>query len=433
MSSAKIIDFHSSSKVANYIRLGYSGHKMLEDLQLSGQLNLKRVVVDATNVLKQSELLSTLRIVGSDLILDTRSAELAHEASFKNPISKLPWAIRNRANTLEDFSDEAYCKEYVARIAEFAVYYKFNGVFSPSHSIDSIDVDWLSVDIDLSCLLREALDERGGDDITIEYPLITTTKLVNDELSRKAIINRLADAEFDNLWLRFSGFGNNATAAGIVKYINATRDFQKLNKPLVSDCVGGFVGLAVLAFGATGGISHGVAQKESFNLNYWTKESEWSGGFAHRIYLSDLDLFISRSQAGALFKEKGMKSLLACNTNNCCQNGFMDMFNNPNEHFLKQRFKLINDLNQVPESRRNHYFIEKILDPALRKSRKLLASNINDEKLKNKILSHTKKLDRIHQSLDNIYQNTNGFTVRALIPIRCRASSLIKFQRGEAS
>ncbi len=273
----------------------------------------------------------------------------------------------------------------------------------------------------------------GGEDITIEYPLISTTKLINDQSSRRTIIDRLSDAEFDNLWLRFSGFGNNATAAGIVKYIHAARDFQSLNKPLVSDCVGGFIGIATLAFGATGGISHGVAQKESFNLTHWTKESEWKGGFAPRVYLSDLDLFVSKYQAEILFKEKGMKSLLACNGNNCCQNGVVDMFNNPNEHFLIQRFKLIDDINNVPQSRRTHHFLEKILDPALRKSNKLSCSNIYDEKLKKKVINHAKKLDRIYRSLDNLHQTTEEIIPRALVPIRSRVSSLIKLKRGEAS
>jgi hypothetical protein len=242
-------------------------------------------------------------------------------------------------------------------------------------------------------------------------------------------IERLSHAEFENLWLKISGFGDNATAAGIVKFIHSIRDFQHLNKPIIADNVGGFVGIAALAFGVVGGISHGVAQKERFDLKSWNTNNNWKGGSGTRIYFPDLDLFVSNKQANILFKEKGVKSLLLCKDNKCCSN---DMLANPNEHFLTQRFKQINSLNEIPESRRIYYFLEKVLKPALVKMKKLANSNINDEQLKKKVIAHKQKGERIYKALNNINQ-TKDTNQRAMTPIRSRASSLIKQHRGEAS
>jgi hypothetical protein len=42
---------------------------------------------------------------------------------------------------------------------------------------------------------------------------------MSDVSYRKLLKSRLSGADFDNLWLKVSGFGNNATSAGIRKYI----------------------------------------------------------------------------------------------------------------------------------------------------------------------------------------------------------------------
>jgi hypothetical protein len=40
---------------------------------------------------------------------------------------------------------------------------------------------------------------------------------------------------------------------------------------LVADHVGGIIGLAIMAFGATGGITHGVTLGERFDAGSWRK------------------------------------------------------------------------------------------------------------------------------------------------------------------
>ena len=42
-----------------------------------------------------------------------------------------------------------------------------------------------------------------------------------------------------------------------------------MNLLLIGDMMGGLRGLSALAFGAVGGISHGLTQKENFNILFW--------------------------------------------------------------------------------------------------------------------------------------------------------------------
>ena len=113
-------------------------------------------------------------------------------------------------------------------------------------------------------MLCEALDAEGGEHIVIDYPLITTYSALRDSAQRRAFVAHLRELPFDNLWLRISGFGADASPAGVRRYISALSDFHGLARPIVADCVGGLAGLAIASFGASTAIAHGVAEKERF-------------------------------------------------------------------------------------------------------------------------------------------------------------------------
>jgi hypothetical protein len=94
------------------------------------------------------------------------------------------------------------------------------------------------------------LDVEGGKDTAIDYPLMLTNAALNDPAERAAILPALSGLPINSVWLRVSGFGADATPAGIRKYISAMRDFRSLDVPLVSDGLGGMAGLAITAFRA---------------------------------------------------------------------------------------------------------------------------------------------------------------------------------------
>jgi hypothetical protein len=142
--------------------------------------------------------------------------------------------------------------------------------------------------------LRQELDQLGGANIAIDYQLITTNALLKDQRARNEVIDGVGSLPIDNVWVRTSGFGATATGVGTRHYIEAMRDLHAIDRPLIADGVGGFSGLAAAAFGAVGSISHGVAQRESFDLNDWKKPSRGrSGGTATRVYVHELDRYFT--------------------------------------------------------------------------------------------------------------------------------------------
>ena len=416
-----VIEMHASNHLANYIRVGFKNFRKIEDLHASGKLSSQRVIIDANYANSQIELLNTLRATGSDIVLDVKAAEASQIGTFESSVRHLPWANKDRLLELSDFSDSKI-RQCVTKIAEFATEYKFSSVLSPSHFLDSARSEWRSIDIDLCCALHEALSELGSSEISIDYTLNTNMKVLSDESNRKALIRSLSNLPFENLWLRIGGFGNDASPAALRRYINSAWDFQNLNKPIVADHVGGFIGLSLLAFGAVGGIAHGVATKERFNTRSWTHKSKFTGGIKPRFYFHELDLFLSLDQANTLLSGRGVKSYLACLDSNCCRHGINNMKNNCDEHFMFQRSKQFNALSNTPSSRRVDYFLNNPLRNAIQMIRKTENVKLMDDKLKLKVSKHARRLERIESVLLDLHE-TNKIRERVLVPSRCKLLS----------
>jgi hypothetical protein len=66
----------------HFVRLGETGHRQLADLHAEGRFSPQRVVVDASRLHYQKELISALRKSRTPIVLDTKAAELAAEAKF---------------------------------------------------------------------------------------------------------------------------------------------------------------------------------------------------------------------------------------------------------------------------------------------------------------------------------------------------------------
>src|SRR5690606_32451387 len=131
----------------------------------------------------------------------------------------------------------------------------------------------------------------------------------------------------------------DASPASLRRYIAAVIDFLRLERPIVADGVGGLAGLAVAAFGAVGGICHGVAEKERFDASDWNKPPKPKGasfGREKRVLISAIDRLLSEKQLDALMAAPGARKALSCSDRSCCPHGLDDMRRDPKAHYLRQ-------------------------------------------------------------------------------------------------
>ncbi len=391
--------------IGSFLRVGHTGYRKLESLIAASRLRFRRFVFDAAYIEGQGDLLGTVRRSGCEILLDPNLAETATPGRFDSPVGTLPWGNPDRPWEAGDYG-RSRNHATAQSIAEFALKHNVNAVLAPAHWIEVIPSPWVSVDLRLCEELRYELDRAGGKHIAVDYQVITTNTLLKDAASRATLIAGLRCAPIENIWLRSSGFGATATGTATRAFIEASRDFHELDKPIIADFAGGFSGLAAAAFGGIGGLCHGMGQKEDFRIAAWRKRSE-GGGASRRIYLPELDRFLTEGQLGAFFSVRGTKARFGCNDTSCCAQGAEDMIENPHKHFAIQRSKQIRELSEIPEPRRAEHFLLHVLDPAVRSARLAARLKLGDEHLSKIMVAAKQRLVNLRDPLGDLHTSSS--------------------------
>ncbi len=418
-----IVHLHKQSPpVAHFLRVGTSSHRLLEQLLLAGRLPVRRMVVEAGAFTQQKDLISSLLLQhsGRELILDTNVAELSSIGRFQGSAKGAPWASPDGILTPAHFSSGANEFDVVGKIARFAVEHGIHRVLAPTHFVSGVKDQWFTSDQNACIALRRSLDIQGGRQISIDYPLMVSNAVLNDGAERKAIIAALASLPIDSLWLRISGFGANATAAGLRKYIAATRDFHILEKPIISDGIGGMSALAVAAFGAASGVAHGVAEKERFDASSWHKVPDpdrKGGGNSYMMLLPGIARLIKKATAQILMNAQGGRRLCSCHFRDCCPNGFEDTLKDAKGHYIRQRTREIDALSAVPEQLRIQHFLNLELAGAGRTARAAAKLKVG-KSIGEMLQKNADRLDRLSGVLDDLHKTEGSATRAVAFPLR---------------
>ncbi len=346
-----------------YFRVAFNDHKALVDAIGSGGLGFHGVVFDALNEDRHSELHDLVLERSRDAILDPRTQELGSIGGYKPNMAALPWATHRR-HVPEDFVDEGG-RRIADVISQYAIEKRYSAVLAPTHYIESANSPWLDIDIRSTRLLRIYLDQNGAQHVPIFYSLAVSYKAFRTIEERSIIRDKLRNIPVEAIWLKVA-LGSNVTHASIRNYVLGAADLHMLEFPTIGDMMGGLRGLSTLAWGATGGIAHGVTQKENFNAaSLMSPRDERAKGFAQppRIYVPALDMHMKRDEADAFFAVRHAKSRFACMDSSCCPKGARDMVNHPARHFVMRRSDELRRMSAMPEQRRADIFMEETVRP----------------------------------------------------------------------
>jgi hypothetical protein len=386
-----------------YLRSGHSDHRELTNVILSGPQKFFGVVIDARDVGLQKELREHLLSNKLDVILDPKTQASAFENGYRPSMSKLPWCI-DRPHTVEDFKEFAG-RQRMVQLAEFVINNKFTQVLAPTHFLSSVNDQWFGIDAELTRWLRTELDKRGGKHVPIIYSLAVANSLIRDNEQRAALISRLSELPIESLWLRVDKFGADASASALSRTLDAVVDLHSLQLPVVADNVGGIPGMALLAFGSVGGITHGITIGEKFSSDSWLKSKSGGGGW--RIYCPPLGISLTRNEADHLFTNAHRAKALFGNRNAiACPRGIDDMLRHPVRAFVVQRGEEVANIGAVPAEMRVQQFLEKTVRPI--SDCALVAakipwkdSDVNGQKLKRKFATHLKHVESLRIALGN--------------------------------
>jgi hypothetical protein len=408
---SNIVYLHGQpTPIVRFLRV--TEHRRLDQLLEADKLPYERFVIEAGYFNEQRVLIDSLRQRRHQLVLDTNIAELSAVAKFTGHAKNAPWANPDGILSEEHLKSKAGIATMQA-IARFAAANGFARVLAPNHFIPNAADPWLAVDLESCVALRRALDAEGGKEIAIDFPLMISNTLLNDGSQRRDLIAKLGSLPIDSIWSRVSGFGADATAAGLKKYISASQDFHSLGKPIVADGVGGLSALAIVAFGVACGLSHGVAAKERFDASNWYKPPKpgtGGGGGGHYVLLSGIDCLLKRADAEAIINASGGRRLASCNDRTCCPRGFEDTIKDPKGHFLRQRALQCDAISALAEPVRPQHFLDKDLTDADRRARLLAKLRLRDSKLSSRLVENAKRIDRMRDVLGSLEKTTASAT-----------------------
>ena len=392
-----------------YLRPSYVDHRAIADAVASGSVGVYGVVFDPVYEARHSELRDLMAERSFDAILDPRTQELGSAGGFNRRLSALPWAS-DRPHRPEDFGDVG-ARRVADRIAQFVREKRYSAVLAPTHYIQSANSPWLDVDARLTVLLRQYLDRAGAGNVPIFYSLAVSYEVFRSADERGAIIERLADLPIECLWMKVSQSGalTHAAARNLVK---GAAEFHSLRVPLIGDMMGGWRGLSALAFGAVGGICHGVTQKEAFNGSSLMRPA--NGGkkgftWPTRTYVAPLGVHLTKDEATAFFAAHGSKSRFGCRVKECCPKSWKDMLDNPVRHSLVQRSLEVQRLSNVPEQHRAQRFLEETIRPATDAA--VFAESLSfdgQEHLAKRMSENRKSLERLRVGLGRFVEESRA-------------------------
>lgn len=349
----------SPARLGHYLRVGRNDHVVIADLLAGGERSYLGVVIDAQHAHRHRELIAAAGQRGLDVILDTKSQPAAFVGGFSRGLGALPWGLGRQA-VLADYSGAEGMRR-ADEIAQFVNDHGLSAVIAPTHLISSINDPWFDTDRRVAARLRGLLPSG----VALIYSLAIPMQLLRNAAERDALMAGLREVEMDALWLKIENFGADATGEKVRAYIEAAESFHQLGVPLIADHVAGMPSLATLAFGAVGGIAHGVMMFEGFKPSSWRNPRTGNPRApAPRVYLQGLDMLVSREQA-AMFLDHStrVRGQHACRDPRCCPRGHRDMIEHPARHYCYTHARQVEALNSIPAARRISEFMDTLVRP----------------------------------------------------------------------
>jgi len=400
-----------------YVRVGRNDHIELLHLLGTGEEGIFGFVIEAQHIDRDQELITEARRRDLDVILDPKIQQMGFPGAHTEGLAALPWGLDRRHN-ITDF-DGSEGQRRAAQIVEEALAHDFTQILGPTHLLNSPNDPWLRRDIAMMNWTAERI-AGSGKGLDLIYSLAVPMTLLRNTAELRAVIAVLADAPCAAIWLKVENFGDDATGEKVAAYIDACRDLHERGLPLIGDHIGGLPGLGALAFGAVGGIAHGVTMQQNFRASGW-RRPRVTGGFgpSWRIYIPQIDLLLKPRIARELFAASPkIKAVCGCRDTHCCPHGTSDMLDHPARHAIYQRAREIERLSVVPQSIRAGHYLDQSVRRVSDDVARIAAFPIGDAELTKGLQDKQREMSRFRQMIAHLVESGNAASVAVAPPRR---------------
>ncbi|MCJ1685342.1 hypothetical protein [Rathayibacter sp. VKM Ac-2928] len=394
--------------LGSFIRPGYNDHTVLAQALAEGRGSGSGLVINPVHAERQVPLIEHARAAGVETVLDSKSLELSSPGGYAmSGVPRLPWASEVMQSPLTLSGPGA--GQLVRSFSEYAAEARVSAVLAPTHLLGSADSPWWAIDATLTRALRQNLNELELRNALIYYPVMVRTSTLATPGLMEQLIEHLSGLPIDGVWLRLHPFGTSSSGPlALKRYLALCRQLHALGIPIVAEHSGN-VGVALLAFGAVGGIESGVTFTDTVNLDGILRAPKPDARKflpPARVYLHQIGAFLDPKVADSLFAKRGMKSLHGCHDTTCCPRGWSDQVANPRGHFLRERAREVAQLSAMPPSLRAGYYMENFLRPATDRA-------VRAAELEPALLNVRKRLDSWRRTLGAELEQRSDFSISA--------------------
>jgi hypothetical protein len=379
-----------------YLRPGRNDHTVFLQL-LAEDKAVSGLVLDARHLARHRQLRDSLIGNGVHAVLDTDFMEMTTPGgSVRAGLDALPWWRFADATPAELRGQVG--RELAATIADSVADLGFSAVLAPTHLLGDASDKFFGADLSVARNLRAELDRRGLAETPIFYPLALPASALGNPAQRAMVIEGLRAIDVDAIWLRLHPFGtSSAGPLALRHYIEAGWELGRLGIPMVGERTG-TVGLALMAFGAVGGIESGITLGERFDAQALLHAPDPRGkpySPSPRVYLHEIGAFVPRAIAEVIFRNRQMIAALACRDAFCCRGGVDGMLKDPRRHFVLKRTSEVDRIGSVAPDARATVYNHEILQPATILSGR--AARVAPE-----LGAHQRRLEGWHRTLESL-------------------------------
>jgi hypothetical protein len=344
-----------------YLRPGRNDHTVFNAL-LAEDRAVSGLVLDARNLERHRQLRENLIGNGVHAVLDTDFMEMSTTGgAVLAGLDTLPWRRFAQA-TASQLRGQAG-RDLAATIADSVATLDFSAVLAPTHLLADARDPFFGADRTVTAYLRTELDRRGLRETPIFYPLALPAASLRDGVQLSLILDSLRSLDLDAVWLRLHPFGATAGPLALRHYIETGWQLGQLGLPIVGERTG-TIGLALMAFGAVGGIESGITFGERFDAQALNRPRDPRGGGyipQPRVYLHEIGAFVSRAVARRLFQNRQMIASLGCRDGSCCREGVDSMIRDPRRHFVIRRAGEVERIGGVAPDARGTMYVNDVV------------------------------------------------------------------------
>jgi len=394
--------------IASYIRVGET-HRVIHNAIAQNRLRARRFVFEASRLTRQKDVIASIKADGGECVLDSCAAELSAPNKFQTQVKMAEWL--NEVPT-KPLGPGAFTDACLMKLAQLAVTYNFDAILSPAHYLDDKRYNWLEDDLKICTRLRLALNSVGGENVSIDYPVIMNHTTLDVAERMKSILLGISELPVDNIWLRLSGLKRDLGPQKTRRVIKAMHGLQNLGKPVILDYAGGLAGLAPAAFGVSSGFCTGILAQDQFNAREWHKDPKQRSEddeFRRTKYIQvpTLGRNFSSKEFTLLAEARGGKRLLLDPSATDIRD-VSDMNRRYKEVAADTLSRSVESLRSVPNARRAEHFVAKHIEPAIKRAYAIAQLNPNAVKAEELGIDVARLKVRVHSYGDSLVKSSEA-------------------------